>query len=287
MNQSTCGRIWSTLRQAGAWLSPKNNDTMNKPSYRQLWRSHCEAEYKGFLEIIAKDRFHNWENNSGPEETAERDLFLGVELLYAQLDPALARQYIERSLTILKRIFDENRCEYLDHGFPMNRGEALRTAAYARALLGEPLDTASFSQASRDIETHCRGTPPNKLCSWDAVTQTWWLSAVRLSLLAGDVERARNLLQHKKSFKSVKLQYDALAALGAAAPPLPIVDPKVREQFEVYFDAVRNPNYQYPPDQILDSHKLVMFELGLLRDKYFISPDGTIDFHRAIDAVSY
>ncbi len=57
----------------------------------------------------------------------------------------------------------------------------------------------------------------------------------------------------------------------------------MRRRFEEYFDYIRDP--QLKTDLFLE-RDVLRLELGALRDKYFVSPDGRIDWPRVVEAVS-
>jgi hypothetical protein len=234
-------------------------------------------------EVASWDPFGNWELNTRPEGTAEDDLLAALDLFYGQVDVDLARRFLGRCLEITQRTLAENKLQSprCVENAPENRGYLLRVQTYARAILGESWDETALLEASGAIEEACNGYPKRK---WDDYQEARYLEAVRLALLSGNAESVQRLLQRRRAFRAHVEEHEFLKVLAAALTArVPVRDETFRIRFDAYFDQVRNPDYspvEYSRVPIL------RLEMGLLRDKYLISPNGKIDWQRALDAIA-
>jgi len=74
---------------------------MSKPPYRKLWTELIDIDYADLREIISSDDlFDGWELDQMPEGTAADELHHAFDLLYAGVDPKMARQYLDRSVQV-------------------------------------------------------------------------------------------------------------------------------------------------------------------------------------------
>jgi len=247
---------------------------------RELWLAYMQKERDGFDTIFAKDIFADWETYRQPETKAEICLHLALELRMGQDQSGLSKQFLDRSLTVADRVLTERRFRagnVLDEGPSQARGKTLEAQAFANALLGKGLDSAALRKAAPDFVTwalHER---------WDDHSEDAYLRAVRLLLIAGDTEQAEELLRIRKKFKWHGVQSQVLKAI-AASSTFPIMDSSLLAQFDAIFDLLRPP---YPGNLSGFTHShMTRIELGAIRDKYFVSPDGEINWDRTVDAIS-
>lgn len=252
--------------------------------HKYYWVKRHEENSEFRTRDVRTDPFANWDRNTMPESQVEWDLERALDVYYANADESLARQYLNRCLRVAKRILDENKLVELDKGgeglFPVKRGRTYRAQAYAQALLGRDVDRELLIRASKDYEDYCNGVGKSP---WDSQAQCYYLNAVTLSLLADDRARARELLATKRSFKWHAEQFALYQELAQTTAEPPIPDPALLERFNRFFNEVRDPKYD--PKVFIEPGTL-RFELGALRDKYFISSNGEIDWQRVIEAVS-
>jgi hypothetical protein len=264
---------------------------MTKPSYRAGWVKHFQEQREGYFEVAGWDLFEQWDLETKPDWNAERNLRSALELFYGRGDADLARRYLERCLAIAERTLAEDklRSPRCRDAFPENRGILLRACAFARALLGNPLEEAALRESSAAFEEACANFPKHK---WDDFQENTYLSAIRLALVAGDAETVQRLLTRRRVFRWFPEQDDLfrglLHLLQTSAPP----DESFQDRFKVYFDRVRDPKYK-PQVQmnsgIFDVYvrrDMLRLEIGILYDKYFLSPTKTIDWQQTIDAIA-
>lgn len=253
-------------------------------SYKQYWLNRHDENSEFRVKDVATDPFLDWDLNTMPESSVEWNMFMALEICYANADESLAHRYLQRCLQVVERIFHEDRLiELHKRGkglFPVNRAAVYRAQAYAQALLGRGLDKNLLARAATDYEDYCNGEGKSP---WDSQAQCYYLNAVTLILLAGDRQRARELLAIKRSFKWHAEQFVLYQELAQTTTEPPIQDPTLPDRFGRFFDEIRNPGYD--PEAFIEKSTL-RFELGALRDKYFISQNGEIDWQRVIDAVS-
>ena len=112
--------------------------------------------------------------------------------------------------------------------------------------------------------------------SWDEVGESFHLTAIRLALLARDLGRVRELVARHRIYWNLP-QGRALRALVNEST-FPVPQGKTRETFRAWFDEIRDPAKRGAGFERL--------ETGLIWDRFFVSPDQTIDWVRALDAIS-
>jgi len=251
---------------------------MIKHTYREKWAKHVQGGLNDFKEILMWDLFENWERNRMPGSTAEDELREALPLLYAHHPGPEAKQYLDRCILIVERALAEKKCESkrCRDSFPLDRGELMRAYCYAKALVGKSLDLQALLQASADIEEWCAEIDRS---NWDEIAQQVYLSAVRLALIAEDLPRAKRLMVTRRSFryhqKEFLLWKTFIPAVKVA--PIPLPAGKLLNQFDAYFDRMRKPTL---------AEEVLALELGILREKYFVSTDGKIHWDRVIEMVS-
>jgi hypothetical protein len=204
-----------------------------------------------------------------------------LEILYGRGDADLAQRFLERCLLIAERAFAEDKLQSprCRNSFPENRGQLLRVRAYAQAILGGLLEEADLLKASADYEQVTASYPKHK---WDDLQEDTYMTVVRLALLASDRERVQRLLTRRRAFRWRPEEHDLWTSL------LPLNETRARDEalearFKMYFDRIRDPNFK--PEGFMQ-RDFVRLELGMLWDKYFVSPDRQIDWQRTIDAIA-
>jgi hypothetical protein len=248
-----------------------------------VWVKRFQESREGYQDVVGWNPFDGWELDTAPESAAEDKLLDAVEILYGRGDADLAQRFLERGLEITERTLAEGKllsplCQ--DHA-PQNQGDLLRARTYSLAMLGKPVDEASLLAASAAIEEACAKHPRG---NWDDYEEAKYLSAVRLALLGGSAQTTQRLLQQRRAFRSHVEEHELLQALTTAlSAGVPVRDEAFKSRFDAYFDQVRDPDYD--PEEY-SRVPILRLEIGLLRDKYLISPDGQIDWQRAIDAIA-
>lgn len=257
---------------------------MTNVSYRAAWQAEYAKDRMGYDEILTWDPFANWESNSAPESLAERLCEHGLAILCGGGDPEQARRFLENCLRIAERTLAERKLESLPwckSKFPKNRGELLRARTFAQALLGGSLNEAALRQAAADIEEFSHGFPKGK---WDDLEEADYLGSVRLALLGGDPEMPARLFKRRRVIRWHAEEYALLKGLAdSPQPPPPQPDLPLLVRFDAYFERIRDPKYK---SEVYQQTDVLRPELAALRDKYFVSPDGRVDFQRVVQAIS-
>ncbi|OJH37672.1 hypothetical protein [Cystobacter ferrugineus] len=235
---------------------------MIKKSFKATWQAQYQAERDDYLQLLNKDIFANWGTNSKPEWTAERQFMMGLNLFYSGLNDKDAQGFVAKGARMAERALQERRfeSEQCKAGFPLNRGRLLRTQAYTSAILDGTFtfNSALLRQAAVDHHDWCR---PYKGRQWDSQAQAYYLAAVRLSIIADDLQTARELLGAKKSFKWHEEEFQLWSQWVEARH----AGGREWDGLDEYFCRVRDPNYV--PDIFMEKGVLQL-ELGMIRYKY-------------------
>lgn len=252
---------------------------MSRKSFSAAWRANYLKDLDSFLTVVEWDLFEDWERNAMPDGTAERQLVCALEVSYGGDTRGLAVRFLQRAVSVVERTLREGKLTvgYCQRGYPRNRGSLLRTRVYASGLLGAPLDIDGLRQAAMDYEAWAR-----EFKRWDSLEQAYHLGAVRMSLIAGDLDNARRLIATRKSLKWHEREAALLRCIAKGGEGIR-ADTSCWAGFAAYFDEMRDPALK--PTVFIESY-ILPFELGLIGDKYFLSPEGRIDFGRVIHALS-
>lgn len=255
---------------------------MSNPSYKAIW----VLEYKKNQQYYEADvdPFDRWESLAGHASIAELHLDHGLRAWYGDAPETVVRKFLHAAIEITNRAESEKRFEtgqYSSRGFPMNRGRALRTRAYATALLESILSKGDLVQASVDFEEWCKCYTRGE---WDSQGQANYLAAVRTALIAEDRERFGSLLNHKWTFNWHQEEHAVFQAMSTEFQRSAVIhDPTLTARFRTMFDTYRNPDFK--PDIFLE-REMVRFELGAMWCKNFSPSEGRFKWHDVIDAVS-
>ncbi|MGA2499388.1 MAG: hypothetical protein ABSH20_16735 [Tepidisphaeraceae bacterium] len=219
-----------------------------------------------------------------PEDTAAQELYFGLDLLYGEVDPKMAVQYIKRCIEVADRAFAEDKFRkgrMCMESFPSNRGLAERVRVYARALLGKKFDAMALRAGAEDIITFFKKSDD----PIDSQMHAFWLAAVRMTLIAGEPSRAKAMIREAPSLKWHQKEADLLADIAQAAiEAQPIKDRKLLERLDKLFDKVRSPKWR-GSSRVFGEPNEQRLELGLIRYRYFTSKDGTIDWKEVIESI--
>jgi hypothetical protein len=249
--------------------------------HEQLWIAHYERNRAAYPDVLRNDPFVFWERDQIPEMAVDEELRAGLHIAYAwgtAHEQALA--FLRRACSVAQRIIGEDKLTSPEcvGGFPLNRGRVYRSYSYARALLGEPLDVEAVEQSSRDFEEWCRGYGKGE---WDSQAQANYLASVRLALISGNLDRARELLKTKKSFRWHKDEHELWKILVEKREEIRR-DEEFAHRFSRLFDKLRVPGFV--PDVYIETD-ILRLELPAIREKYLVDEDGVIKWSRAVDLV--
>ena len=260
-------------------------NTTQKTIIGDHWHARYLAEESWLLTRVESDPidpFRQWDQLVRPESAAGSDLRAALSALCGQGDPNVVSFYLKRCAEIVERALREEK--HLSPpsigSFPHNRSRLYRYGNYARALSGGPISVEELRQAVLDIEEWCKESPPVR--AWDSQGQAYLLDAVRVSLIIGDCQRSAAILGRKRSWKWHPQEHSVLGKISVATECTGLPLSLLRE-FDAYFDVIRDPDFKQDRYMELDNLRI---ELAAIRDKYFISADGTIDWQRAISSIS-
>jgi len=253
---------------------------MNQHGHAQYWRQSFEREAEGYRETLEQlDIFRNWTRNTNPENTAELQLLNSLEVQYAG-ERVLANQFLERAIAVIDRTIAEDKLpKTAERLYPMNEGVLLRTEAYARGLLdhAQP-DLEKISRAADCFEEWCSTQD-----TWNDQLYAYCLGGMRLAAIAGNHDQVIRIAASRKSWVHHAGERRILRDLAKAAKKSGFIDDqKLIGAFGDYFGTVRDPHYR---SKAFMERWLVPFELAIIRDKYFVSPDGMIDWKRIIGSI--
>ena len=247
---------------------------------KSKWIEEVEKEREYFSRPPVP--FENWEQNSKSEWKAELSFADGLEACYANISSPIAKILFRACVEIVDRAFAEDRfhAKYAEYGLPRNIGAALRVRAYAKALLGELLVNEDLRQASANYIEWCSSWTG---VDWDSQAQSDYLSAVRMSLIAGDIKQAQQLLATKRKFKWHTEEHGLLLDITREVQfGIPIQNLEMHNRVVAFFDRIRDPDFK--PD-VFFPKDMGRFEWGVLIEKYF-TLGIEIDWQRVIDGIS-
>lgn len=253
-------------------------------SHAENWKRNLAKRLPDLKEILTwDDLFEEWEFDTMPESYTWMELDHALDILYGDVDDALARRYLARALAVADRAFAEHKFENekcID-GFPSNRGFANSARQYARALLGQGFDT----DAMRTIPDDMAAFVEKEGLAWNDHSQSWVLAGVRALLILGDAGATGDYLDRFPAFDYHKTELGLLKALIKAASKQepPIDDPMLLTRWDKFFNRIRGPHYTgprhiaQPPQQ--------RFEIAIIRHRWFVDPGKPIDWYAVIQSI--
>lgn len=273
-------------------------------SYRSHWEKQVNenmevkkdrwgglAGYPGILEQIKRKGgcFVDWHLLHLPQGPAERNLDSALHIgcvfpthPYYAIFLAWANEGADRALSDPRFAIDPEVTRgvvgwKVEGVYPGNHGATLAAARLARALQGNSeLDAASLLLACDEIaESALAGG--SKM--WDYIAQSEYLRCIRLSLVAGDVEKAQFFLKNiRRKFKHtfehqawLQALVNAISESGGKAP-----NEAAAQHFQQFFDKVREPDYKLPSNQpgginLFANLSLLRLELAIIQQRYLMA----------------
>ena len=128
---------------------------MNQTSFKSIWLREYEKEREYFADEVQP--FEDWNALTGHGGIAELYLANGLCAAYADGNPAVVQKFLEAAISIVGRAESEQKFDRdrpAKAGFPMNRAVALRTRAYAMAVVTGELPVRDLIQASKDFDAN-------------------------------------------------------------------------------------------------------------------------------------
>lgn len=152
----------------------------------------------------------------------------------------------------------------------------LQCRAYASALLGDGLRREDLQQAVAIVEQISNATDPPY---WTGDYQDRYLSAARMCIIAGDMDRARKLLQSKRSFSKHKDQRRLLKKLTRKST-LPSKDAELKSQCLAYLAFVSHPRAS--DAAFFYAAFWGRLEWSAIIGKLLLDPENEIDWHAVV-----
>lgn len=271
--------------------------------------------YPGVMKSVAEKggRFSDWHMLAMPGNAVEDNLidFIFIAVVYPDheyckiflnwaneaADRALAdeRFQIDPEVDRSTKYVPGSGCRgwKVEGVYPGNHGETLAAACLSRALRdNSELKAADLLQAADEIvETALYGGSAN----WIYIPQSWYLRCVRLCLLAGRIDKAQFLLKNiRRKFKHTYVHQQWLQVLCnaiEAAGEGPLASEAV-DQFQEFFDEIRNPEIRGMPSDKKDgtnlfgSINLLRLELAALKQQYILRQPLAGNWRKVLESIS-
>lgn len=249
-------------------------------SYKRFWFEGVSRDINFFRDYGSNnDVFKNWESDWSPDRATSRLLNYGLELLYAGNPEQLAMRFLVWVSQRVDRACDEQKFEHPRSTYPLNRARGLRYRAHARFLLRGELCEDDLAQSIRDYASSNKCLPKHL---WDAQAEVDVLAPARLALILGDLEAFDRLLPFRLPFNCHSEEYKLLCELRRALAGSARVEGVVANDFQSYFDRVRDPDYR--PD-IFTEVDILRLELGIIYCEY-IDSSGVLTPSEVIQSIS-
>lgn len=258
--------------------------------YSTKYHARWSSNDAGLDELIEKDTWMvGWDRPSDlPAIPVSEELSCALVCLYAG-DHRRGEIFLNRTVRNADRLIAERR--YLDTdvaaaGHPMQLAWILRGRAYARWLLGEPLDRRELRQVAEHLATWCL-TKADDCKGFDLpTTMDPYIQAVRAAMIACDLDYAGDLLKAKR-----KLRWHFAEERGLWTRLVQMY-PELTDAFDIeleaFFDKVRDPDFR-DVDRAYPDRETLALETGIIREMYVIraSPHDPVDPKAVIEAIAY
>lgn len=253
--------------------------------------------HPGVMQWVSENggRFANWDRSFNPNSMMEEDLASAIDIgvvtqihEYFRIYLSWAVEAADRALRDVRFTIDpesdgeEHDIELKKRGwcnegvYPGNHGSTLAGGCFAWALRdNNELDTTSLLLAADEIaESAMHGG----LKFWDYVAQSEYLRSVRLSLIAGDVEKAASFFKNcRRKFKFTYVHEQWLKRLiediqAAGDAPL---SGDAEQHFQNFFDQVRDPDAKLASNQsdgtdLFANISILRLELAIIKQRYVL-----------------
>jgi hypothetical protein len=257
--------------------------------YHAKWAPYQESWDKLLKEDLDKKNRHLPDNMPG--SLVCKNLEFALDCAYAG-DHRRAEVFLRRTIEHADWIEEQRRyldTEVAEAGHPLNLAEIKRGRAYARWLLGEPLDREALLVASTYMTNWCRTKAEDRRRFQISMTMGTYLEGVRAALVGGDLAQAADQLGIDQPFHrhhGVERSLWIRLIDGYPFPKAPF-----RREFEEFFDRVRDPDFVEgtPPRETFIRRDWLALETGLIRQMYLLnaSPEDPMDPRAVLAAVAY
>jgi hypothetical protein len=207
------------------------------------------------------------------------DLFIqGLGVLSAGSDKGLARSYFELLLKSSAYILDNEEHCLSSYQWTLSAQRVLSIRAYTQALCGQEMEIDLLLRSIDYAKKRCESLSPS---DWWAHEQDSFLSAVRMAIIANDMDLARELLKCKRNFKQHKDQRMLLKKLVRKSI-FPLDDRELEKNCRMYLEFIRNPS---SCNSSVHSSVWAKLEWGAVLEKFYSPDNKTIDWDNVIKMV--
>lgn len=249
-------------------------------SYKKAWKYELEFNQRSIKTMLCDD-LHSYN-----DVQIWSDCHMGVWLMIFQNQNANARFFLNRGLSIADNVMAGKVPLYPpNRPHPASMARFLTAFAHGTAAAGRSDWPERFREASKATVEEVEAIAKEE--EWYTDLDQKVLQAARQSMLGNDFETAKRLLHQYPCPLFERERTLFVTLLEAPSVPPPLSNPKLLAEFDAHFDIVR---------ALYDEHKITgpegyainlnsteaAFELSGIRDKYFFSPNGEIDWQRAI-----
>lgn len=226
-----------------------------------------------------------------PAGRVQRDVDYGVEVCSAG-QQELACTFWQRAAATADRLIAENR--YLDTAVaeaahPAELAAIIRGRAYARWLLGQPLDRGALRQAARYFVEWCltKAEDRKRFCE-PGMTMDDYLNGVRAAIIGCDLDFAGEALGTKQPFRWHFAEEKVL--LSRLVDEHPELTDAFDRSFEDFFDRVRDPDFHDGEgvDRKVIHRESLVLDAGIIREMYIVnaSPHDDPNPQSVIEAIA-
>lgn len=261
-------------------------------SYKDQYRRRVSDADASWQRLIDREiHEQTWDKPSHtPEEPVNLNVTFALQCAYGA-DRCRSEVLLKRAVKYGDGILELDLCRATPvskAGYPGNVGAIVRGRAYARWLLGGPLDRAELRQAAEHLVTWCLTKANDRRRFSDSLTMDVYVGGVRAALVAWDLDYARELLATRHALRwHHGRQRELWTSLVQRYPD---IDQELRDEIEDLFDDVRDPDFEEVIDgmETFITQDWVRFETGIIRQMVLIndSPLDPIDPQIVIKAVS-
>jgi hypothetical protein len=246
---------------------------MTITSCKQYWREDYSQNLEYFENAV--DPFRGWEDRRGYGSWASWFLNNALAAAYSDAPAPIVEKFAQAAIGIVDRAFNEDRiCS--ESNFPLGRGDALLTRAYAKMLLGYSLNFSDLSAAAHDYYDYIMAD------TWNSMYEAHFLSALRMACIANDKSHLAVLVRTKKRFRFNDAEFQALKEFAhALLREERTFEPQLMHDLEHVFNLYRDPNYKH--EQYFEAD-IGRFEHGIIYCNYL--SHGKSNIRTVIDCIS-
>ena len=210
-----------------------------------------------------------------PESCVESSgLFLGLDCRYAG-DAVHGNLFLSRAVAVADKLIGDDKCRsnpVNEAAFPKNLGVVIRGRTYSRWLLGEALDRTEMRRVAQHMVEWCLTKALDHKRIHDSMTMSPYMEGVRAAMVGCDLDLAAEFLRTKHKFRwHHAIERDLWTRLIAAYPE---VDDELNEEVEVFFDRVRDPDFEERADGKIPTfinRSILALETGIIRQMYVVN----------------